>query len=43
MSRPVHLEILGENPETRVAFHRETSGREVATWDGPQAYRPAEA
>jgi uncharacterized protein len=38
MNRPVHFEILGDDPEALVSFYRETFGWEIATWDGPQGY-----
>lgn len=38
MSRPVHFEILSEDPARVAAFYREAFGWEIATWDGPQSY-----
>jgi predicted enzyme related to lactoylglutathione lyase len=38
MSRPVHFEILSENPERLVGFYREALGWEAAVWSGPQSY-----
>jgi uncharacterized protein len=38
MTRPVHFEILSENPERLVDFYREALGWEAATWNGPQKY-----
>lgn len=38
MHRPVHFEILAEDPEKVVDFYREIFGWEVATWEGPQTY-----
>lgn len=42
MSRPIHFEILVDEPERVAAFYREVFGWEVATWDGPQEYWPAQ-
>lgn len=38
MNRPIHFEILVDEPETAANFYREVFGWDVATWDGPQAY-----
>lgn len=34
MNRPVHFEILTDNPEIIGAFYHEVLGWEIATWDG---------
>jgi predicted enzyme related to lactoylglutathione lyase len=34
MMRPVHFEILAEDPEKSVAFYGEVLGWEIGTWDG---------
>ena len=34
MNRPVHFEILGEDPQALVEFYREALGWEIATWPG---------
>ena len=38
MSRPIHFEILSDDPEKTAAFYREALGWEVATWEGSQGY-----
>jgi uncharacterized protein len=38
MNRPVHFELLSENPEELAVFYRTVFGWEVATWEGPQSY-----
>lgn len=38
MNRPVHFEILTEDPARSTAFYRDVFGWEIATWDGPQSY-----
>ena len=38
MTRPVHFEILADDPEKISGFYRELFGWEVAAWNGPQAY-----
>jgi predicted enzyme related to lactoylglutathione lyase len=38
MSRPVHFEILANDPEKIAAFYRDVLGWQVATWGGPQNY-----
>jgi predicted enzyme related to lactoylglutathione lyase len=38
MPRPIHFEILAENPERAVAFCREALGWEISTWGSAQAY-----
>lgn len=38
MSRPIHFEILSEDPEKIAAFYRDALGWEVSTWDAPQAF-----
>lgn len=38
MSRVVHFEILGEDPEKLVAFYRDVFGWKVQSWNGPHAY-----
>jgi uncharacterized protein len=38
MSRPVHFEILGEDPARLGEFYRSVFGWEIATLDGPQGY-----
>lgn len=34
MRRPVHFEILADDPEKVAAFYREVFGWEIATWEG---------
>ncbi len=34
MSRPVHFEILSEDPEKMAAFYAELFGWEVSNWEG---------
>ena len=38
MTRPIHFEILADDPEKIAGFYRDLFGWEVATWDGPPAY-----
>jgi predicted enzyme related to lactoylglutathione lyase len=38
VSRPVHFEILADDPEKVAAFYREVWSWKIATWEGPQAY-----
>jgi predicted enzyme related to lactoylglutathione lyase len=39
MTRPVHFEILADNPENVAAFYRSVFEWEIATWgEGEQAY-----
>ncbi len=38
MNRPVHFEILGEDPAKLSGFYKDVFGWEIATWDGPQGY-----
>jgi predicted enzyme related to lactoylglutathione lyase len=38
MNRPVHFEILTDEPERLAAFYSRVLGWQVATWDGPQSY-----
>jgi uncharacterized protein len=38
MNRPVHFEILADDPEASASFYREVFGWETATWEGPQTY-----
>ena len=38
MKRPVHFEILTDNPEKVGAFYKDILGWEIATWNGPQPY-----
>jgi uncharacterized protein len=38
MNRPVHFEILGDDPQSLANFYRDTFGWEIATWGGPQGY-----
>jgi uncharacterized protein len=38
MSRPVHFEILGEDPQALAEFYRIVFGWEIASWEGPQTY-----
>jgi predicted enzyme related to lactoylglutathione lyase len=38
MNRPVHFEIMGENPEALAAFYRDLLDWEIVAWNGPQAY-----
>lgn len=38
MNRPVHFEILGNDPQALADFYRDTFGWEIATWGGPQGY-----
>jgi uncharacterized protein len=39
-NRPVHFEILADDPEGAAAFYRDVFGWQVARWDGPQSYWP---
>lgn len=34
MYRPIHFEILSENPERVAAFYRDVLGWEIASWPG---------
>ncbi len=36
--RPVHFEILADNPEKVADFYRKALGWEITTWEGPQMY-----
>jgi uncharacterized protein len=38
MSRPVHFEILGNEPEKLAAFYRDLFGWDVAGWGGSEEY-----
>ncbi|MDD5541547.1 MAG: VOC family protein [Acidobacteriia bacterium] len=38
MARPVHFEILANDPEKMAEFYRKTLGWKIATWNDPQAY-----
>jgi uncharacterized protein len=38
MNRPIHFEILADDPEKAAAFYRDVFGWEVAGWEGPQSY-----
>jgi predicted enzyme related to lactoylglutathione lyase len=38
MARPVHFEILSNEPEKIADFYRKVLGWEIATLNGPQAY-----
>jgi uncharacterized protein len=38
MGRPVHFEILGEDPARLGEFYRAVFNWEIASWDGPQGY-----
>jgi uncharacterized protein len=38
MNRPVHFEILGNDPQALADFYGAVFGWEVAGWDGPQKY-----
>ena len=38
MTRPVHFEILADDPEKVGAFYREVLGWEISSWEGPQPY-----
>jgi uncharacterized protein len=38
MNRPVHFEILGEQPEALASFYRDVFGWTIAAWEGPQGY-----
>jgi uncharacterized protein len=38
MNRPVHFEILGDDPAALAGFYRDLFGWEIATWEGPQGY-----
>ncbi|MBC8510001.1 MAG: VOC family protein [Anaerolineales bacterium] len=38
MNRPIHFEILTENPEKVLPFYEAVLGWKPATWDGPQTY-----
>jgi uncharacterized protein len=37
-NRPVHFEILGDDPQRLADFYRDVFGWEVAGWEGPQSY-----
>jgi uncharacterized protein len=38
MSRPIHFEILGDEPEKLAKFYQGLFGWEMAGWGGPQDY-----
>lgn len=38
MNRPIHFEILAEDPEASSSFYRDVFGWDVKVWDGPQGY-----
>ena len=38
MNRPIHFEILTENPDKVLPFYEAVLGWKAATWDGPQTY-----
>jgi predicted enzyme related to lactoylglutathione lyase len=38
MSRVVHFEIQGDEPEALADFYRNALGWEIASWEGPQSY-----
>jgi uncharacterized protein len=41
MNRPVHFEILAEDPQALLEFYRSVFGWQTPSWDGPQGYWPA--
>ena len=38
MSRPVHFEILAEDPARAVEFYSQVFGWQVQKWEGPEEY-----
>ncbi len=38
MNRPIHFEILSEDPEETSKFYSSVMGWDVKVWDGPQGY-----
>jgi uncharacterized protein len=40
MNRPIHFEILGEDPGRLAAFYEAVFGWRTSTWEGPQEYWP---
>jgi hypothetical protein len=36
--RPIHFEILSEEPQKVADFYKQVFDWEIATWDGPQTY-----
>lgn len=38
MNRPVHFEILADDPQKVADFYRRAFGWEITAWQGPQAY-----
>ena len=38
MKRPIHFEILADDPEKVANFYQEVFDWKVTTWEGPQAY-----
>lgn len=38
MSRVVHFELVGENPERMAKFYADTFGWKVQKWEGPMEY-----
>lgn len=38
MSRPVHFEILANEPEKMAAFYQQALGWKITTWKGPAPY-----
>jgi predicted enzyme related to lactoylglutathione lyase len=38
MNRPIHFEILADNPEKVIAFYQQVFNWQIAGWEGPQSY-----
>jgi hypothetical protein len=38
MNRPVHFEILANEPKKMAAFYQQALGWKITTWQGPQQY-----
>jgi hypothetical protein len=38
MSRVVHIEMVGDNPERMAKFYADTFGWKVTKWEGPMEY-----
>jgi len=38
MNRPIHFEILTDNPEKVIAFYQQVFNWQIACWEGPQSY-----
>jgi len=38
VNRPIHFEILGDDPAALTEFYKAVFGWEIATWGGPQGY-----